>query len=196
VPALVESIPGYAEALARERELRELVFAEACAPIAGVEVTPLTLRKLAYLRIAGNRFVTGSGPVTAAHAVLFLWVASRAFVPFDLVARNKFINSASRLPASDVYDGIRAYLADAFFDVDGSDGDGSPPIASFEASVIDTIASAYGWTREAILDLSLPEVSQYLRLIDRRRGGVVTNPTSDRVKMKWLESMNNPTQTP
>jgi hypothetical protein len=71
-----------------------------------------------------------------------------------------------------------------------------PPIASFEASVIDSLASEYGWARDKILDLSIAEISQYLRLIDRRRGGVTTNPTSDRVKMKWLESLNNPAPTP
>jgi hypothetical protein len=193
VAALADTIPGYAEALARERELRELAFCGACAPIAGVEVVPLTLRRLALLRLAHNPFVAGSGPIRAADAALFLWVVSSVFKPADTAARDAFVKRIAALPTRDVQAGIYEYLHLAFFDLDAGSNQTSAPIASFEASVVHTLAKEYGWTRDAILDLSLAEISQYLRLIDASRGSPVVNPTSDGVKMKWLESVNNRT---
>lgn len=160
-------------------------------PIAGVEVVPLTMRRLCYLRIANNAFVSGNDKITPAHAAQFMWIVSRGFKPGDIAARDIFIRSIAKLPTADVFAGISAYLEDAFFDIESSSGSNRAPISSWEASVIDSLASEYGWTREAIMDLPVAEISQYLRLIEHRRGGSVVNPLSDGVKMAWLEQLNS-----
>lgn len=192
---LEEQIPGLREAARRERELRERAFLGAVEPIAGIEMSPLTLERLNLLMLAGNAYVCGGAP-TAGDAAAVLWVGSAAFRPGDLEARDRFVRRIARLPVDEVEAGVLGYLDTALFDLvgDGAGASGKSsgrqPVVSWVASIVDTIASEYGWARRDIMTCPLAELAQYLRRIELRQGGKPGNPLSDKAKTDWLAQQN------
>lgn len=190
--SLADQIPGLAEALQRERELRELAFLGATEPIAGVPVIPLTLERLNLLMVSRNAYVTGGEP-SAGHVAHFLWIVSRAFKPHDLQKRDVFIRSIAQIPLELADAGIRSYLEAALMDfVAGADAGGasSTPVVCWLAALVDTIAREYHWSRQEILTTPLAELAQYLRRIEQRQGGRPRNPISDAATAAWLRQVN------
>ena len=194
-----DQIPGYADALAREEEARELAFLDVPQDLLGVAVVPLTLRRVRALTAAGSPFFGGGAP-TAGDVAVFLWALSPEYQPADAEGRVRF---TAELAAS----GVLADLAGAalaigdFLDWTWNDAPCAGPsrgsvqsenLTSFEANYVDTIASVYHWSEAQILDCPLPRLFQYLRRIALRTDpkAKFASRYSLKVKGDWLRSLN------
>jgi hypothetical protein len=69
-----------------------------------------------------------------------------------------------------------------------------PPFTSFVATYIDILATEYGWSRDAVLDLPLAQLYQLVRealphYAARKRVKIaLINRKSDKVKSNWLNA--------
>lgn len=97
MPGLLE-IPGYLEAVSRERLIRDAAYLAACpSPVVPMvterigtfDVLPITLRHYVILRMKQNPLLYGKPPDPAELAEL-LWVLSPGWVP-DAKARDKWM---------------------------------------------------------------------------------------------------------
>ena len=192
-------IPGYAEALAWEERTREEAFLGGCAPLCGVMVRPLSLRRLTYLLRARNPLFFESEEVGIEHLVQFLWIVSEAFRPGDMEATAAFVAEVSTGGALDCADTaattIRDYLDSAFNDAPAARGQAkggsAAPVASFAAALVDAVASEYHWRMDDILDAPLACLHQLLRQSAKRQDpkAVFISRRSARVRGDWLRSL-------
>jgi hypothetical protein len=190
--APLDEIPGLQTALDRERDLRDAAFLDLPAQICGVPVRRLTLRDLLTLCSMGVPAMHGriADPAQAAQT---LWFLSVDFDPSDRAARDAFIARVAGLPYLGLLVGIDTYLDEMLCDLPAASGSGAArvPTVSMIASVIDDIASEYGWDDEDILDKPVPRLAQYLRLIQRRHNprAPLINRFSDRVRGDYLRGL-------
>lgn len=190
-----DAIPGFTEALERERSVRERAFLGACEPIEGIPVVPLTLERLHVLMMAGNCFVR-SGPFKVADVLQFLWVASPEW-SYEKGARDSFIASYADTVFKRFHECVKAIkemVNDTFVDVDKgptSANEVGEPLTAWVAYYVFMIAHETGWSRDDIYQrIPFTEIIQYLRLAEKMKGGTVNNPTSTAAKMAWLEELN------
>jgi hypothetical protein len=188
-----ETIPGYREAVEKERNNRDLAFCLLPIPVCGLLshfLTPAT-----YIRLWGcdNAFIHGREP-TAEDVAMFLWFISPGY-SIDAGERHRFIkHRVASLNAQQVVGDIYAFLAVNFQDSLGGDSGAEGMRKSYTsgiASIVDVLASEYGWSDLAILNMPFPRIYQYLRRIQIRNnpGAPLFNP-SDAVLAKWLQSRN------
>jgi DNA-binding phage protein len=190
-----DRIPGFLEALARERTVREQAFLGYVEPILGIDLAPLTLERLNLLILAENRYLCG-GEARIADVLQLLWICSKAFT-FERKDRDKFIrrHAPAVLAENAKADAaILEYIGDAFLDVDPPGGKlVHEPLAAWMAQHVFIVAKETGWSRDVIYrQLGFNEVMQYVRLAERHNGGTVLNPLSGEKKMRWLEGLNAP----
>lgn len=185
-------IPGLAEAIARETELRNQAFLDIPQELCGIPVLPLTLRRLLLLEEIGSPFVGGSTRAPRPRDVVnFLWALSPYFStrPGDL---RRFSKRCRKLNPARIVLAIDGYVCDALQDRPPStSGPTAPSYESFAAGYVDVIASEYGWSEDAILDCPVARLFQYLKRILRRKDPKAPrfNP-SDQVKADYLNELN------
>ena len=194
----VQPFPNFADALAWEAETREHAFLDLPLDLLGVEVVPLTLRRQRVLIAGGSPFYLGGCPGEGDVAA-FLWALSPGYRSVDADARAAFVASLATGDALDdlpaavraVGDFIDGFYNDAPAGAGGPGAGGNGPETSSEASIIDTVASAYHWSEDAILDCRLDRLWQYVRKI-----AVSNNPKarfvsrrSARATGDWLRSL-------
>ena len=192
-------IPGYTEALAAEEAAREESFLGVAAPIGGVPVVPLTLRRLTFLFRGRSPFFYGGalGPEAVAQ---FLWIVSPKFRPADLDARALFLaeisTSAALADLAAAEAEIETFIALTFGDAPASQaqvpGADKPPVTCFAASIVDTLAAEYGWGLDAIMDAPLACIYGLLRRIALRRDpkAIFISCLSHKVRGDWLRSLS------
>lgn len=71
--------PGYAEAVERERLIRDAAFLPVSESVGGFELRPLTLRTYLMLRLAGSPLLEGQTP-SVVELAQFLWVLAPSSV--------------------------------------------------------------------------------------------------------------------
>lgn len=166
-PLDFNSIPGYAEAVNTEQVNRDLAFLRDPLPICNIAVGHMTARRFLILSGCKNRFIVG-GQLRPEDVAMFLWFVSPRYstTPGE---REAFISEYIRpLVFVDACREIIAYLGRAFQDSNPSAG-GGKEFTSAVAGIVDLLASEYGWNDEAILDMPLARVFQYIRRIQMRR---------------------------
>ena len=192
----LDTIPGVREAKAWEASKRTEAFLDAPRSLAGVEVVPLSLYRLAVLEAAGNAFVCGGAPSPEAVAV-FLWVVSPGFSIQESPARGAFLwrlrESAEFADLAGCVRQIREFLEEMFMDSpmgQRGGGGGVSPVTSSEAVFVDLFGDAYGWTDTQTMHTPLPKLYQLLRRITLRRDprAVFGNRRSGKLKNDWLEA--------
>lgn len=209
------TIPGYREAVAKERFERTAAFAPLLETVCGVQVLPLTFRHLAILETVGSPFVCG-GSYSILDVGAFLWIVSPSFVPRGKFLaswkRRRFLKRLGKIrflfpdPLPEGFNRrvwalkqagheIAQYIRDSEQDLPPSQaGRPKPSYCSNEAAVVDKIASEYGWSEAAILDTPLKRLLQYVNRIELRATGKNTAfNRSDEVVQKWLDA-NQPTR--
>jgi hypothetical protein len=207
----VLDIPGYADAIAQERFIRDAAFLGVTETVAGFELKPFTLRHKLVLRAAKNPLVTRETPEPGQLAQ-FLWVTSaeystdqkafrsfmrrcRKFVP---PAEPMFLETkrwwkrfdAALLTMAKTLTEAREYLAEAMMD--------SPPQNSrlgFKPDYYSEVAFwvslfNYQYTAEQVLDMPLKVLYQFLneakdKQADPRKPALLFNP-SDKVRIEAL----------
>jgi hypothetical protein len=197
MPAL-PPIPGYAEAVQKERELRNTAFLDVPEQIASVEVKPLTMDHLLILDAVKSPFTTGRQLAIETLPIdvsIFLWIVSPQFRPFsdnpeqrkkDQAVHRRFIASLRKLDFLAAMPAIDAYIESAFFEAPGNKP-GSISYCSWIASLTMAIAEKTNWDPERIRRTPLKQLWQYLRAVSTK---TLINPLSDKVRADWLAELN------
>jgi len=183
-----DEIPGYREAVNREASNRELAFLPFPLPICGIQIRHLNARHHTLLVGCGNRFVVG-GLARREDVAMFLWFLSPEYAP-GTAARDAWLKRAlHKLDFNQATDEIREYLEAVLQDwpASGGGGGGKSYFAPI-ASLVDLLASQYGWSDEAILEMPLRRVFQYCRAIEARLNPkAVQFNRSDKLVGEWLK---------
>lgn len=190
-----EYLPRIEDAKRRASEESSVVFVDLYEErILDLPAVVLTLERYLLLHQAG--VFDGSCPddVTAVH--LFLWIVSPQFVA-EPKASKKFYRKHRKLDVLSYSTGIEQYIERMFRGSAASSKDdsaGSGGNSDWVASIIDVIASEYGWKEEAILRIPIPRLMQYTNRIRVRHGAKAVNFSSeaDRLQQEFMERANEP----
>lgn len=203
---LHELIPGLAQA---ERDFQALQiegFLGVEAPIAEVDVLPFTPRMFLELDYAGNDCLLGVRDPNPIHVEQFLWRISERF---DRSAsdpkkpgspRRAVIAALASHPYIETVDQIHAYVKTAwtsepmpFVVRTGKKRRAAPKSAgTWVSSIVDAIASEYGWTEAEILDLPFRRLFQYVNRILERAIPEYSQPCPEvlRLRDELLKALN------
>lgn len=169
----------YAAAVERESQLRQSAFLGLPEMVGGYELRPLTVLDFNTLQLLKSPFVCGGFPKLA-DSWEFIWFMS---VRYDRKAwlRRKLMAWSVMMHPNHLFLNfcIRSFIADALADFPPGSSMGGKSFYSFLASVVDFIGSEYGWSRSEIINLSLKEVSQYIKAAKRRHDpkAILFNPS-------------------
>jgi len=201
----LSQIPGYTRAGACGDRLQEywrnfafLGLTETLRVAGGysVEVRQLTLRMFIQLCAVRSPFFIG-GRVGPEHVAQVLW---RISPEYDMrgsnpKAREEFVAKIAGMPFKSAIRAVDRYLERQLIDkppvpVRRND---SKPDTNFAASVVHALSKAYGWNDEAILDLPMPRLFQYLRKIKRDvdPGLACFNPLRDKFTKRITDKYLN-----
>lgn len=200
-------IPGYAEAVKRESKLRDTAFLDGREIVCGVEVEPLSLRRLIWLEQAKNGFVVpcrfDSEQEMLAHALQCVYFCLPEFEPpksprfsfwqafQDGVNQRAFFRKALRsgTPGAIVQE-AEAWLREAFMDASSAGGKSEVPAqsyASYPAYIVDSFAAAgLPFTYDEIMDMPLRRLWQHWRVAMRRTHGIALVNQSDDLAVEHL----------
>lgn len=159
-------IPGYREALSKEREARDFVFLGMRESICGIEVNPLTPLALLRLDAVENAFAVGLAP-TAVDVAQFVWCVSARYHPRASWQRWATVRKLRRVKMQDASDQIGEYLKLSFMDAPGRTNQNASSYTSWIASLVHRLASHYGWSEQAVLNCPFRALWQYINLIRR-----------------------------
>ena len=189
-------LSAHEAALASERKDRAVAMLGLPELIAGVQVEPLTPRRLEWLRAMGNPFICGGHCPTEAIPD-FLWYVSSCFEFGNDEKRREFLASILSLDVEEAREGIDEYLDRAF--LDAPTGKESVAYYSTSAGLYHSLNVSYpgaGWHLERVLDTPLRVTYQLIKAADRERGCSLVNRRSFAAQAEWastLERIEAPT---
>ncbi len=193
-------VPGLREAIQRETRIRDTAFLDGLEIVCGVEVVPLSLRRLIWLEQAQNGFIVpfrfDSDEEFLSHALQVVYFCTPKFsipesprvglwsVFRENYRQQGFFRKALRSGTPEVViKEVEVWIKDAFMDAPngGSDGVNSPSYASYPAYVMDKLAEAgLSFSFDEIMDMPLRRLWQHWRVAVRRIDHVtLTNPSDD-----------------
>jgi hypothetical protein len=199
-------VPGYADAVRKEARLRDTAFLDALEIVCGIEVVPMSLRRLIWLEQARNGFVVpcrfDNEDEMLAHALQVVYFCRPSFkVPTtpmysfwrafrDGVGQHVFFRKALRSGAPEVIiKEVEEWLADAFMDSPAGSSEGVPQAsyASYPAYIVDKFGEAgLTFTYSEIMDMPLRRLWQHYRMALRRvNDAKLTNP-SDEIRANFV----------
>lgn len=184
-------IPGYDEAIAEERRLREEIFLDVPHDIRGIKVQQITPLLLARLLRMESPFIAGDAEINEAEIVRFLWALSSDFSS-DAQQRLNFISDcAKRLSEGDGWIDaeldIEEFMDATFLDAPYSSGGDSVPYVSSIAWMIYTMAKEpFRWDESRTLNTPLRKLYQYTRCLKLDKDAPIYNRKSDKLKADWL----------
>ena len=210
----IDELPGYREAVAEESQARSEAFLPSLRRfICGVEVFPLSFAHVNLLNALKSPFMSRSNGMPSPLAIAeFLWVISPQYQLWLAFrervgsrhpwyanwrynrARRSFVRSMRRrrIPWAVWVAHIYRYLDRAFSDSPAGGGRQGffANYYSAEASVINIIASSYGWSDDKICEIPVEKLWQYIRCIQRRNDPnmPMSNP-SDRIRQVEFEKL-------
>ena len=200
-------IPGYADAVKRENRLRDTAFLDGHEIVCGVEVVPLSLRRLIWLEQARNGFVVPcrfeSEQEMLAHALQCVYFCLPEFEPpksprfsfwqafQDGVNQRAFFRKALRAGAPDVIiKEVEEWLDAAFMDASGVGGKNetvASSYAAYPAYIVDSFAAAsLPFTYDEIMDMPMRRLWQHWRVAMRRVHGIPLVNKSDNLAVEYL----------
>jgi hypothetical protein len=181
-------IPGLQDAVAAERFQRNADFLDLPEKICGVPVRPLTVRDVVKLDTIDSPFIAGGRPPNVDDITNFLWLLSPGYEPSRLAKRWFFLRRLRRLDYREIVPAICDFVHRTFEDSPGG-GAGGKSYYSIGAALVGIIASEYGWSEAAILDLPVRRALQYRNEITQRKypKAVLFNP-SDSIIGGWLNA--------
>lgn len=211
---LLEQIPGYREAVEKEREQRESSFTCLNEFLCGIEVLPLSVWHMVILSAVKSPFIFGR-EASITKAEQFLWIVSpqyRAAISLNnrlspwlpkiasyILARKKKqfakITRCIQMADADIILAVETFVMNAFRDCAGGDSNSfNPSYYCAPAAIIAELTSALHFSRDQILALPIKEVFQYQRWLRGQRDPkslfLLINE-SDKVRSKWLAEQNN-----
>lgn len=185
------TLDAHAEALASERKDRAVAMLGLPELIAGVQVEPLTPRRLEWLRAMGNPFVCGGDcPIGAIPD--FLWYVTKDFEFGNEEKRKAFLAAILNLDVDEAREGIDEYLDRAFLDA----GPGREGVSFYgsTAALYCALNTAYpgaGWHLDRVLDTPLRVLYQLIKAADDARGCSMQNRRSAPLISKFLSEIEH-----
>lgn len=178
-------------ALKREKEARDAAWLDVPAKICGRDFQQITIRHYMMLEAVDSPFVRGVIP-TPEQLAQFLWIISPGFST-DPGEALRFTKGIAELPFTQAVKESMDLVETTFLDAPQGSGkaEDSTSYYSWVASIIDALASEYGWRPFEIIDLPLRQVFQLLRAMKKRHDpkcGMINN-LSDRAKLDYLASL-------
>jgi len=183
-------IPGLAEAIKRENDIRDASFLDLTTDICGVEIRQMTPRDWLILEGVENPLMAGDMP-SPPQLAQFLWLLSPRYKPNAPIRRYLFGRKISNVNYLSAIRACWKYVEETFQDSPGSSGQNSTPYAGWTAYLVNRVALNYGWSECEILNIPLKRLFQYMKCITRHHDPKtpVHNP-SDKVKGDHIRLMN------
>lgn len=193
-------IPGYREAIKRERTLRDAAFLDGLETLCGEQVVPLSLRRLIWLEQSHNGFLCPwkweSDSELIGHAIGVVYFCRPDFRPptkanwsflrawWFAAAQHRFsVRVLRRIEPEKLIAEVEAWLSDAFMDAPNPSGGsiGGQSYASYPAYIIDKFGEAgLTYSPDQIMDMPLKRLWQHLRVAGARLNDMkLTNPSDD-----------------
>jgi hypothetical protein len=164
-------IAEYEAAVAREREAREHAFLADLAPYVvktergNVALRVLTVRDMAVLFNIDDTCINDVSMADSAE-VLRCVVYLDAHRPKGHVRRYMREKRLAGLTDLHLRIGLKKYFDDMFIDAPPSEGrKPGRPYYSWEAGIVHRLASAYGWSRNEIMDTPVPVAFQLMKIM-------------------------------
>ena len=190
-----EYLPRIEEAKRRASENSSIVFVDLHEErILDLPAVVLNLERYLLLHQAGVFDGSCGENVSAIH--LFLWIVSPDFVA-EPKASKKFYRKHRKIDVEKYAQAIEHYIEKMFSgsgatseESSGGSGGGN----DWVASIVDLIASEYGWKEEQILKTPIPRLLQYTNRIRVRHGSKAVNfsTEADRLQQEFMEKANEP----
>lgn len=196
-------IPGLREAVKRESRVRDTAFLDGLEVVCGVEVVPLSLRRLIWLEQAHNGHVVpwrfDTDGELLAHSLQILYFCTPGFKPphspkpslwrsfREGMRYHSFFQKALKSGSmEEIITEVRQWVGDSFMDAPSGGGNNELPgksYVSYPASIVDKFAEGgLTFTYDEILDMPLRRLWQHWRLAVRRVDDIkLTNPSDDLV---------------
>ncbi len=193
-------IPGFGEAVRKERQIRDRAFLGGNEILCGIIVRPLSLRTALYLEHSENGFFLpfryDDGVEVVSHALQVLWYSrpgwslpkiripslARSFVDGYRLRAFEF-RMLSQMDGPSIVREVTEWVNEAMIDCPpgNSDGGARPSYASHVAHLVDVFAAAnLKFTYDEIMDMSLKRLWQHWRLAANRVYDVkLTNPSDE-----------------
>ena len=185
------SLPGYAEAHAKERRIRDIAWLPWEVPLCGIKVRQFSPNHFIALRLAGSPFISETPRDPEVEDILiFLWIVSPSYQPGDDEARKAFclplLATVQFLPAITA---IWEYLTDAFLDVPRGTAGGVDYFCAF-GPLVRTACRDFGMTAEGAMDAPFARLYQMDRIAAKAANPrlPLINPLSDGVVTRTLLS--------
>lgn len=198
-------IPGLREAIKREARVRDTAFLDGHEIVCGVEIVPLSLRRLIWLEQAHNGLVVpwkwDSDAELFSHAVSFLYFLRPDYRPpfspketFWQSFRSGwkeqlFLGRFNKTDRKAMIDEINDWIADSFMDAPSGGGNEVTPAsyASYPVYLIDLFAEAgLTFTYSEIMDMPLARLWQFWRIASRRVHQTKLTNASDALAVEHL----------
>ena len=186
--------PRIAEAKRRDAEANCLHFVDLREErILDLPAVVLDVERYLILQQAG--VFDGSCSQHISPVLLFLWIVNPGF-EVDATKGQTFFKKFKRLDQAAYASGIEDYIANTFRQMPGAkdkEGQGGGGGATdWVASVVDLLASEYGWNEKKILRIPLPRLFRYVAQINYRKGGskVMFSSEADRLRQEFMAAAN------
>lgn len=180
----------YDAAVRSEQEDRYLAFL-GIERIAGIDVAPLTLQRLAWLNVARSPFIVG-GTVDYAAIIQFLWFVSKDFT-LDESVKQAFLEQSLSVDLELAAKDINDYIDRAFLDCVGGRPSGGidKTLACTCATVCAQMADEpFRMDWERCMDVPLSVLFQLMRVNGLRNGAPKVNKRSDAVAARHNEKVS------
>lgn len=158
----------------------------------GLKLPPLRVRHLAAMEALGISHVVDAEP--DAYELPRIWLIwtdniGPGIGPWRRWYALKHVRKRPLAAMTLVSEALKEEFRDA--PVGGSKRDRKTPITSLAGTIIDMLASEYGWTLEQIMDLPVRAAWVLIRAIIKRKDPdtLLGNPT-DRIIVEWLTEIN------
>ena len=184
--------PRIAEARRRDSDAVAVSFVDLHEErILDLPAVVLTIERYLILEQAG---IFDGSCGDANPVLLFLWIVSPDFVP-DPKPAKRFFRKHRKLDFTDYARAIEDYVSHIFAGAGGGkeseSGKGSGS-GDWVASIVDMIASEYGWTESKIFKIPIPRLFKYAHRIRLRKGSdpVSFSKEADRLQAEFIEKAN------
>src|ERR1044071_529743 len=215
----VLDIPGYREAVAKERLAREASFMPITETVGGFELVSMTLRQFLILSTMRSPLLTNETP-TPIDLATFLWLLNPHYTPWGgfhrwlmlrklrrcvtpptplwtskrITARHERRVNLALFRAAKLVEAVRGYVVETLQDWQPSNSPSGVVMVdhySDGVAICAAMAREYHWSQEEVLNLPMKRLLQYLKEIRVHNGSKIPlcNP-SDHIRAQWLEQVN------
>lgn len=183
-------IPGLAEAIKRENDIRDAAFLDLTTDICGIAIRQMTPRDLLILDGIGNPLIAYQFP-SLAQLVDFLWKLSPEFKLHAPLRRFLFGRRCRKVNYLLAVRAIFKYLDATFQDSPASSGDPVMQYAGWPAYLITNLSDRPVADEQLILNTPFKRLFQYQKCLRRKNNpdAPMHNP-SDKCKGDYLRKVN------